>query len=114
MAVIAAHKDRRFWCDWIDQFFRRQLGGSPLGFIPVAAHDPFAFRRLLGAFADAAGAFLRARGIVQLHGVKREASVDEMYMRVVEAREEELAFGIDHVRIGGSPIIGLGIGAARY
>jgi len=36
-----------------------------------------------------------------------------MYMRVVEAREEELAFGIDHVRVGASPIIDIGIGADR-
>src|SRR6266704_6023192 len=98
MAVIAAHKDRRFWCDWIDQFFRRQLGGSPLGFIPVAAHDPFAFRRLLGTLADAAGEFLWAGGIVQLHRVKGEASVDEMHMRVVKAGEEEFALSIDHAR----------------
>ena len=68
---------------------------------------------MLGAFADAAGAFLRARGIVQLHGVKREASVDEMYMRVVEAGKKELGFGIDHARVGASPIIDIGIGADR-
>ena len=34
-------------------------------------------------------------------------------MRVVEAREHELAFGIDHVRPGASPIIDIGIGADR-
>src|SRR5438552_17045114 len=113
MAVIAAHKDRRFWCDWIDQFFRRQLGGSPFGFIPVASHDPFAFRRLLGAFADAAGEFFWAGGIVQLHRVESEASVDKMHMRTAKRGQESLAFGSAHARVGASPIFDNGSGGGR-
>ena len=88
VAVVAADKYRRVRGQRIDQFLGRHGGGRPFGFIPVAADDPFALGCLLGLFANAAGKFRGAGGVVQLHAVERQAAVDEMHVRVVEAGQQ--------------------------
>ena len=97
VAVVATDEDRRVASDGIDQLFGREFRRSPLGFVPVAAQNPRSLGRDFGALADAAGKFLGAGGIVQLHVVELRATGDEVHVRIVEAGQEEFASGIDRL-----------------
>ena len=89
MAVIAAHETQA--CRESQESISSLVGicaGVPFGFIPVAAGNPLALWRRLGALRDTASEFLRAGGVIELHAVEREPAIDKMHMRVVEARQQ--------------------------
>ena len=109
--VVAAEEHGVFRRDAIDDLFRRKLGGIPLGFVPIAAENPFAFRRDLRAFGNSASELLGACGVGQLNGVELRAAADEVHMCVVESRQEQLAAGIDHLGLRPAPRVGVRVRA---
>jgi hypothetical protein len=72
--------------------------------------DPLALRSDFGALGDAAGEFLRIGYIFQLDVVELFASGNEMHVRIVEAREDEFARGVDHFCVGTAPWVDFCIG----
>src|SRR5580704_18781036 len=103
MAVVAADEDRCVAGDRVNYLPGWEFGGSPLGFIPVAAEDPRSLGSHFGALADAAHELLGTGGVIQLHGVQLRAAADEVHMRVIEAGEEQLSACIDDLGLRTAP-----------
>ena len=111
MAVVTAYENRCVWGDRIDQLFGGQLGWIPLGFIPIATHDPLAFRGLLDLLTDAAGKLLGAGGVIELYRVELQATTNEMNVRIVEAGQQQFTSGVNHAGVGAVPRFNIGVGA---
>ena len=99
VAVIAADKHRRV----SGAGSMSSLVGISAGFhlvssqSPPGIHSPFRCR--LGALCDPASEFLRAGDVIELNAVQRHSAVDKMDMRIVEARQQQLARCIDDTRV---------------
>ncbi len=60
VTVVALDENWNVTRDWVHQVFRRKLRLGPFGFIPSAAQNPLAFRRLFHLRRDTFRELLRA------------------------------------------------------
>ena len=111
VAVITADEYRYITGHGVDQLSSRKLGRGPFRLIPVPSRDPFFLGFACGAFCNPTLELLGARGVVELHVVELRTSVDEMYMRIVEAGQEKLALGIDDRCLWSPPGVDVRIGS---
>src|SRR2546428_10216075 len=98
----------------VNELFSRKLRFRPFGFIPATAQNPFAFRRFSHLRRDALRELLRARSISKLNLIELRSALNEMHVRVVEARQHQLAARIDHFRFWTEPQIDLRAGADSH
>ncbi len=102
VAVVAVHEHRRAASPVVDERAGRQRGRRPPLVVPVAAEHPFAW---LGAGPrdDATGELGGRVGVFQIDVLELRATVDQVHVRVVEARHHAPAFSVDDGRIRTTP-----------
>ena len=105
MTVVALNENWSVTRDWVYQLLRRKLRLGPFGFIPSAAQNPFAFRRLFHLGRDAFCELLRRCGISKLNLFELCAALDEMHVRVVKSGQQQFAASIDHFGFRTAPQI---------
>src|SRR5205814_2783550 len=72
--------------------------GGPALVIPVAARDPAPLRELRREGADSLGELLRRVRVSEVNARKLEAARQKVDVRVVEAGQDERAFGVNDAR----------------
>src|SRR6202790_4386699 len=107
MSVVAIEKDWIIGSLRIDHFFRGQLRRAPLRLVPASVKNPLAFGSVLSSLRDPTHKLLRAGCVVKLNGVELRATLYEVHMRIIEAREHQLFSGINHSRLGAVPCVNL-------
>jgi hypothetical protein len=82
--------------------------------VPIAAGNPPAGRLLGCELRDAPPELVLGFRVAQLHAGQILATTEEMYMRIVEARQHQLASEIDHLGAGSDPLADLAVRSHRY
>ena len=85
----------------VDHRAMRKLTAPKL-MIPIAPGDPRPWRDGVSELSDASGKFFGSVGIAQLHRGELETAVEEVDMRVDEARNDESSRGVDDTRLSNS------------
>src|ERR1017187_7084848 len=109
MAVQPVDKDRMARGDYIDRLPRGQARGRPVLMVPAAARNPAAGRLLGGELRDAPPELVLGFRAAQLHAGPILAATEEMYVRIVEARQHQLAAQIDHLGASSNPLADLAV-----
>ncbi len=99
VTVQPIHEDRSIRREPINQFLSRQLRIRPALVIPVTTGDPAPGRQLVGEGADSFGKLLLRTRVAQIDTRQLKTAGHEMHVRIVESRQHELAFCIDHARV---------------
>src|SRR5207248_11169595 len=84
-----------------------QLWGRPVLLIPLAAEDPLTLLQFFRLRGDSTNELLVSLRVCELHLIELEAAGDEVHVGVVEARQQQLAAGIDDAGSRAAPGIHL-------
>jgi len=74
-------------------------------FVPVTTGDPLALARQRHALRDSARELLRRCRIFQLDLLQMIATIDEMYMRVIESGKQQLPFCVQDLGLRTMPCV---------
>ena len=95
VTVEPVHGHRVVLRDRVDQRPRGERLALPAFVVPVAVQDPGAFREARGVLADPFRELRFVLRVAQVDGEQAEAAVEEVDVRVIEARSDESPLEVD-------------------
>ena len=109
VSIEPPQKCRMIAGDIVDQLVGGQNRRIPALMIPKAVAKPRARGQSFCELSDALLELGLAVGGAEMHGDERTAADEEMYVRVVEAREEKASIEIDDARLGAGEFLNGGV-----